>query len=156
VLVMKIRKQVLGEEHPDSLTSMANLALCTSTQDRWKEAEDMQVQVMEITKQVLGEGPPDTLRSMENLVFTNHNQGRRKKAVELQVLVMKMRNRMFGEEHRDSLAGMPGIYIPGVGPAEGGGGVAGAGHENLPEHGTLASAYENQGQLQGGAAGDED
>jgi len=80
VLVVEMTKRVLGEEHPDSLMSMANLAFMYRNQGRWKEAEELQMPVMKISKRVLGEEHPDMLRSMENLVFTYHKQGRRKKA----------------------------------------------------------------------------
>jgi hypothetical protein len=36
---MEKRKQVLGDDHPDTLTSMANLAATYSNQGRWKDAE---------------------------------------------------------------------------------------------------------------------
>jgi Tetratricopeptide repeat len=43
---------LLGAEHPDTLTSMANLASTYSDQGRWKEAEDLEVQVIETRKRV--------------------------------------------------------------------------------------------------------
>ena len=39
--VMKTRKRVLGEEHPDTLASMGNLASTYQNQGRWKEAEKL-------------------------------------------------------------------------------------------------------------------
>ncbi|KAH7271056.1 hypothetical protein B0J15DRAFT_389638, partial [Fusarium solani] len=48
-------KRVLGEEHPDTLTSIANLASIFRNQGRWKEAEELEVGVIETTKRVLGE-----------------------------------------------------------------------------------------------------
>ena len=64
---METRKRVLGEEHPDTLTSIGNLALTYRNQGRWKEAEQLEVQVLEMTKRVLGEEHPSTLTSMANL-----------------------------------------------------------------------------------------
>ena len=43
---------------------------------RWKEAEELEVQVMEMRKRVLGEEYPDTLASISNLAWTYRNQGR--------------------------------------------------------------------------------
>ena len=48
--VMETRKSVRGEEHPNTLTSMANLASTYRNQGRWKEAEELEVQVMETFK----------------------------------------------------------------------------------------------------------
>jgi Tetratricopeptide repeat len=50
---LKICSRVLGEEHPDTLTSMANLASTYMNQGRWKEAEELEVRVMETSKRVL-------------------------------------------------------------------------------------------------------
>ena len=64
VVVMETMKQVLGDDHPDTLTSMENLASTYRNQGRWKEAEMLEVVVMEKTKQVLGDDHPDTLTHM--------------------------------------------------------------------------------------------
>ena len=47
---------MLGKEHPDSLTSMANLVSIYWNQGQWKEAEELQVKMMETIRWVLGEG----------------------------------------------------------------------------------------------------
>jgi len=73
VVVMEKRKQVLGDDHPDTLTSMANLASTYRKQGHWKEAETLEVVVMEKRKQVLGDDHPDTLASMANLASTYWN-----------------------------------------------------------------------------------
>src|SRR2546423_15531309 len=67
VQVMETRKRVLGQEHPNTLTSMANLALTYWNQGRWKEAEELQKQELDICSRVLGQEHPGTLISMENL-----------------------------------------------------------------------------------------
>jgi hypothetical protein len=67
---METRKRVLGQEHPDTLTSIANLASTFWNQGRWKEAEDLFVQVMETRKRVLGQEHPDTLTSIASLAST--------------------------------------------------------------------------------------
>jgi tetratricopeptide (TPR) repeat protein len=101
-----LRREVLGLEHPDTLTSMANLASTYRNQGRWKEAESLEVQVMETRKRVLGEEHLDTLVSMNNLALTFLNQGRWKEAESLGVQVMETRKRVLGEEHPDTLVSM--------------------------------------------------
>ena len=64
---METRKRVLGQEYPDTLISMGNLALTYRNQGRWKEAEELKVQVMETMQRVLGEKHPDTINSMAKL-----------------------------------------------------------------------------------------
>ncbi|RYP10705.1 hypothetical protein DL764_000495 [Monosporascus ibericus] len=99
----ELRREVLGKEHPDTLTSIANLALTYSNQGRWKEAESLEVQVMKKKRRVLGKEHPDTLTSMANLASTYSDQGRWKEAESLEVQVMKIIKRVLGEEHPDTL-----------------------------------------------------
>lgn len=80
---MEVRNMVLGPEHPCTLTSMANLASTYWTQDRLKEAEELEVQVMEARRRVPGPEHPRTLTSMANLASTYWNQGRLNEAEEL-------------------------------------------------------------------------
>ncbi|KAF2689001.1 kinesin light chain 3 [Lentithecium fluviatile CBS 122367] len=103
VQVIETKKRVLGEEHLDTLTSMANLASTYRNQGQWNEAEELEVQAMETFKRVLGEEHPDTLSSMANLASTFWNQGRWKEAKELFVHVMETRKRVLGEEHPNTL-----------------------------------------------------
>lgn len=48
-------RQLLGEEHPDTLTSMANVASTYWNQGRRKEAEGLIVLMIATMKRVLGE-----------------------------------------------------------------------------------------------------
>src|SRR3984957_8106013 len=111
VLVMETRKQVLGEEHPDTLMSMNNLASTYWNQGRSKEAEVLQVSVMETRKRVLGEEHPGTLVSMGNLASTYRNQGRWKEAEVLDVSVMETMKRVLGEEHPSTLDSMGNLAL---------------------------------------------
>jgi putative hemolysin len=73
VRVIETSLRVLGEEHSDTLTSMANLASTYWNQGRWKEAEELQAKATETCKRVLGEEHPSTLTSMANLASTYRN-----------------------------------------------------------------------------------
>jgi hypothetical protein len=101
-----LRREVLGEEHPSTLSSIADLASTYWNQGRWKEAESLEVQVMETRKRVLGEEHPSTLTSMANLASTYQNQGRWKEAEELQAKEFTMCTRALGPRHPDTLISM--------------------------------------------------
>ena len=45
---MNIRKKLYGIEHPDSLTSMENLASTYRSQGRWSEAKKLMLEVKDI------------------------------------------------------------------------------------------------------------
>jgi tetratricopeptide (TPR) repeat protein len=160
VQVMETRKRVLGAEHPDTLTSMANLASTFWNQGRWKEAEELDVQVMETRKRVLGAEHPDTLTSMANLASTYRNQGRWKEAEELDVQVMETSSRVLGAEHPDTLTSIANLastfWNQGrwkeaeelqVQVMETSSRVLGAEHpDTLTSVANLASTYRNQGR----------
>ncbi|KAH7122353.1 kinesin light chain 3, partial [Dendryphion nanum] len=101
--VIKTRKSVLGEEHPDTLTNIADLASTYRNQGRWKEAEELFVQVIKTRRRVLGEEHPNTLTSIANLALIYRNQGQWKEAEGLDVQVIEMRKRVLGKEHPDTL-----------------------------------------------------
>ncbi|KAF8532211.1 hypothetical protein BDD12DRAFT_902441 [Trichophaea hybrida] len=86
-----------------TLTSIGNLASTFWNQGRWKEAEQLEVQVMETSSRVLGQDHPDTLTSIGNLASTYRNQGRWKEAEQLDVQVMETRKRVLGQDHPDTL-----------------------------------------------------
>ncbi|MCJ1441536.1 MAG: hypothetical protein MMC23_002025 [Stictis urceolatum] len=96
----------LPKDDKSRLAAMANLASTYQSQGRWKEAEELEVQVMETRKRVLSDEHPDTLTSMANLASTYWNQGRWKEAEELEVQVMETSQRVLGDEHPDTLTSM--------------------------------------------------
>jgi tetratricopeptide (TPR) repeat protein len=91
--------KALGQEHPSTLSSMANLASTYRNQGRWKEAEELQGQELEICSKVLGQEHPDTLVSMANLAAIWKCQERNDEAVELIVECVQLRKKILGVEH---------------------------------------------------------
>jgi hypothetical protein len=81
--VMEMSKKKLGADHPDTLTSMANLASTYRNQGRWDAAKELFVQVMETSKKKLGADHPDTLTSMNNLAFTWKGTSKETEAIRL-------------------------------------------------------------------------
>ncbi|CAN9211941.1 unnamed protein product [Alternaria alternata] len=106
VQVMQGRKRVLDDEHPDTLSSMANLASTYRNQGRWDDAEKLEVQVMQTSTTKLGADHPDTLTSMANLASTYWNQGRWDEAEKLEVQVMETSKTKLGADHPDTLIRM--------------------------------------------------
>ncbi|PLB41722.1 uncharacterized protein BDW47DRAFT_115022 [Aspergillus candidus] len=71
-------------EHPETLTRMSNLAGIYRSQGRWKETEELLIQVLDTRKTTLGLEHPETLTSMANLASIYSSQGQLKKAEELE------------------------------------------------------------------------
>jgi hypothetical protein len=67
VQVMETRKRMLGQEHPDTLTSMANLAFTWKSLGRDHDALELMRECLLLLKQKLGVDHPDTIFSLEAL-----------------------------------------------------------------------------------------
>ncbi len=67
--VFQLCKEVLGDCHHETLTSMSNLASIYQELGQLKEAEMLQKETLKLRKEVLGEYHPQTLISMSNLAL---------------------------------------------------------------------------------------
>jgi hypothetical protein len=65
--VLGTRRRVLGEEHPNTLTSASNLALSLSHQVKHAEADEMLQATLAACRRVLGSAHPNTLATAECL-----------------------------------------------------------------------------------------
>ena len=59
--IYNVRKEILGEKHPDTLTSLASLAYSYSDLGDYKTALEMRIAIYNRRKEILGEKHPDTL-----------------------------------------------------------------------------------------------
>src|SRR5215475_10108414 len=64
---LALARQVFGPRHPDTLTSMNDLALLYASQGRYGEAEPLLTEALQLGRGVLGSRHPDTLTAMNNL-----------------------------------------------------------------------------------------
>lgn len=86
-------------ENPANLINMDNLASTYSYQGRWKEAEEVEIQLMETRTRILGSEHPDTLTSMANLSLVWKSQDRVPQAIGLLDEYVKLRRRILGIDH---------------------------------------------------------
>ena len=107
----KAWSKVLGQEHENTLWSIAMLAQAYSLGGRYSDAEELEKHVLEISKRKLGEDHPDMLTIMHNLASTYLNQGRLDKAEELEKQVLELRKRKLGEDHPNTLTSMNNLAL---------------------------------------------
>ena len=82
----EVRQRVLGEEHPrHTYKHEQPWRTHSASKDRWKEAEELQLQVMEVRRRVLGEEHPDTLQAWATWRSHSRQQDRWNEAEELEV-----------------------------------------------------------------------
>ncbi|KAJ7460331.1 hypothetical protein FB451DRAFT_1371778 [Mycena latifolia] len=118
--VLKGRKELLGEEHPDTLEAMYWLAWTYDELGKLKEAEELDLEVFQKRKNVLGDNHPQTLSVMGNLALVYNRLGKLKEAEELAAVLLQKQRNVLGPNHPDTLTTM----------------------------GTLASIYKEQGNFQ--------
>ncbi|GKZ63602.1 hypothetical protein AnigIFM49718_001524, partial [Aspergillus niger] len=94
------------KEQEKYIDLIQNVCSCLYSDGRWKEAEELGVQVLELRKRVLEPDHPSTLASMADLASTYWNQGRWKEAEELELQVLELRKRVLGSEHPSTLTSM--------------------------------------------------
>jgi tetratricopeptide (TPR) repeat protein len=104
--LLDIREAELGKKHPDTLTSMNNLAEVLEDQGKYDEAGEMHRQVLELRETVLGKEHPDTLTSVGNLAGVLRSQGKYDEAEELHRQVLELQETVLGKEHPNTLTSM--------------------------------------------------
>jgi tetratricopeptide (TPR) repeat protein len=97
------RKRVLGEDHPDTLSSMNNLAETLRDLGELEGACRLHEQALSGFKRVFGEDHSDTLTSMNNLASTLRVLGDLKRACELHKQALAAFRRVLGDDHPKTL-----------------------------------------------------
>jgi CHAT domain-containing protein/Tfp pilus assembly protein PilF len=96
---LAIHKQVLGERHPDTVSSLNGLAFLLQAQGDHAGARPLFEQALAIRKQVLGERHPSTALSLNNLASLLEAQGDRAGARPLYEQALTIYKEVLGERH---------------------------------------------------------
>ena len=104
-------KETLGEEHPVTLTSMNTLALVSSSQGKYEEAERIYRQASVLSKTLLGNEHPETLKSMESLADVLGSQGVCQEVEGIRRQILVSRQKLLGEKHPDTLRSMTALAL---------------------------------------------
>ena len=79
--VLRLRREKLGADHPDTIRAMAGLASSYGQAGRLEEALGMREEVLRLRREKLGADHPDTLRAMNNLAYILNARSRLPEAV---------------------------------------------------------------------------
>jgi hypothetical protein len=115
---------VLGEDHPDTLFSMDNLAGTLMRQGDLTGARTLFEKALESRRRVLGEDHPNTLTSMSNLALTLWQIGEHRPALQLMQTAAEGQAQVLGADHPDvldsrrALEQMQAVLPQALGPAE--------------------------------------
>jgi tetratricopeptide (TPR) repeat protein len=92
-------KRSLGAEHPDTLTSLHNLAQLYQAQGQYREAELFYQKALQLCEKVRGPEHPDTLESLNDLAMLYQAQGRYEEAEPFLQKALRLREKVLGPEH---------------------------------------------------------
>ncbi|MHC4579797.1 MAG: tetratricopeptide repeat protein [Planctomycetota bacterium] len=98
---LAIRREILGEEHPDYASRLNNLAALYKSMGEYAQAEPLLRQAREIWKKALGEEHPDYARSLHNLAWLYVSMGEYAQAEPLCRQAREIFKKALGEEHPD-------------------------------------------------------
>ncbi|KAH8814663.1 hypothetical protein DL96DRAFT_419947 [Flagelloscypha sp. PMI_526] len=103
---LEAKRRILGSEHPDTLSSMGNLANTYSHLARHADALKLREEVVELRRRIFCSEHPDTLTSMSNLAVTYSHLARYAGALKLEEEVLELHRRILGSEHPHTLTSM--------------------------------------------------
>jgi tetratricopeptide (TPR) repeat protein len=95
-----------GPDHPDTLSSMNNLAASYEGLGRYAETLKLYEETLALRKAKLGPDHPDTLASMNNLANSYDDLGRPAEALKLREETLALRKAKLGPDHPDTLSSM--------------------------------------------------
>ena len=98
------REKVLGPEHPDTLTSMGNLAGVLDSQGKYEEAESINRQTLVQREKVLGPEHPYTLTSVYCLAHLLAKRHRYDESLLLYERAYVAYSTVLGNDHRTTRA----------------------------------------------------
>lgn len=101
--ILSHNRQMLGERHPDTLTSLNEYAFVLEAFGRAAEAEPLYAETLRLRRAVLGERHPDTLSSMNNYAGVLEGLGRAAEAEPLYAEVLQLSREVLGERHPQTL-----------------------------------------------------
>lgn len=108
---LSVRRRILGNEHPDTLTSMGNYALLLHLRGRVSEARKIFTEVLLMRSRTLGTDHPATTLAMSYLGMALRECGRLAAAKEMHERILDIRSRVLGPQHPSTLRTMSNIGV---------------------------------------------
>ena len=101
--VREIQRRVRGEEHPNTLLTLSNLALLYRNEGKFQQSGEIYARLMEVAPRVFGKEHPRTLAIMDHLAGLYRAEGKTPQAEQLWTAVSEARHRVLGAQHPDTV-----------------------------------------------------
>jgi serine/threonine protein kinase/Tfp pilus assembly protein PilF len=106
---LELRRNALGDEHPETLDSLDNLGVVLQRQGKSAEALRYHEEALEKRRRTLGEDHPSTLTSISNLGVALHHLGRSEEAMPYYREALEKRSTILGPDAPDTLSAISNI-----------------------------------------------
>ena len=93
-----MRKNILGDNHPDYASALSNLAWYYDESGSYKKAVSLQTKVVEILKNNYGDQHPDYADMLHDLAFYLFDLGNTNEAIRLCTIAMEIFKKQLGEQ----------------------------------------------------------
>ena len=103
IQVVEMRNKTLGEEHEDTISSMANLSVIYEAVGKFTQAEKLASQVLKMGQKLFGEKHQNTIDAKASLAIIYNTLGRYSETEKLQTQVLDARINILGENHPDTI-----------------------------------------------------
>jgi tetratricopeptide (TPR) repeat protein/tRNA A-37 threonylcarbamoyl transferase component Bud32 len=100
---LHLRREVLGEDHPDTIESLKNYASVLLLLGRAQEAEPLFKQALEQRRKLLGDNDPGTIELLGSYAQVLQALGRAREAEPLHRQALEQSRRVLGNEHPDTI-----------------------------------------------------
>jgi tetratricopeptide (TPR) repeat protein len=102
--VLRIKREVLGEEHPSTAPAYHNLALCLEVQGKYAEALLLAEKALAISRKSLGEDHPRTAEDYRRVASCMGHLGKYALALPRNEKALAICRKVLGEEHPSTAA----------------------------------------------------
>lgn len=99
---LTISEQALGPDHPDTASTLKNLAVLAFYQGRYEQAEPLLFRVLTLRERVLGPEHPETASTLDTLALVYYYQGEYAQAEPLYLRALAIEENAPGPEHLDT------------------------------------------------------
>ncbi len=99
--IVVVRRELLGDRHPDVASSLNNLASLYGSQGRYEEAKPIYREALQLHRELLGDRHPNVASSLNNLAGLYDSQGRYEEAEPLYREALQLCRELLGDRHPD-------------------------------------------------------
>ncbi|MBM0106880.1 serine/threonine protein kinase [Steroidobacter sp. S1-65] len=108
---LELRRQQLGEDHPETLQSRAQLVSIMIAESSYEEAEPLAMETLDRMTRVRGAEHSDTLAHAGNVALLLYQRGKFEQMVSLLEKILPTQQRILGEAHEETLSTMNNLAI---------------------------------------------